>query len=170
MPVSKPDATKFDNANDSIAESRAELYTLATSFNTIADEYNAGTLGGNGTDYPNTSVTNVSVSGTTNTTLIAGVLNSLICTGSGSGPLNVECNTLGYNVQTFLYIDVSGITAGPLNINLQYNGTTFHSNNAGTSTPYLVRILDTGLEGSSAGSNNIAVFGGQLGGFTSIDE
>jgi len=46
MPVSKPDATKFDNANDSIAESRPELYTLVTSFNTIADEYNAGTLGG----------------------------------------------------------------------------------------------------------------------------
>lgn len=44
--VSKPDATKFDNENDSIAESRAELHTLATSFNTIADEYNAGTLGG----------------------------------------------------------------------------------------------------------------------------
>jgi len=43
--VSKPDATKFDNENDSIAESRAELHTLATSFNTIADEYNAGTLG-----------------------------------------------------------------------------------------------------------------------------
>lgn len=45
MAVTKPDATAFDNANDSIATSRAELYTLVTSFNTIADEYNAGTLG-----------------------------------------------------------------------------------------------------------------------------
>lgn len=48
MAVTKPDATAFDNANDSIANSRAELYTMATSFNTIADEYNAGTLGGSG--------------------------------------------------------------------------------------------------------------------------
>lgn len=48
MAVTKPDATAFDNANDSIANSRAELYTLATSFNTIADEYNAGSLGGGG--------------------------------------------------------------------------------------------------------------------------
>lgn len=46
--VAKPDATVFDNADDSIATSRAELHTLATSFNTIADEYNAGTLGGGG--------------------------------------------------------------------------------------------------------------------------
>lgn len=44
MTVTKPDATVFDNAEDSIATSRAELYTLATSFNTIADDYNAGLL------------------------------------------------------------------------------------------------------------------------------
>jgi hypothetical protein len=48
MPVTKPDATVFDNDADSIATSRPELFTLATSFNTIADEYNAGTLGGGG--------------------------------------------------------------------------------------------------------------------------
>lgn len=44
MAVTKPDATVFDNADDSIATSRAELHTLATSFNTIADDYNAGLL------------------------------------------------------------------------------------------------------------------------------
>lgn len=44
MTVTKPDATVFDNADDSIATSRAELHTLATSFNTIADDYNAGLL------------------------------------------------------------------------------------------------------------------------------
>lgn len=48
MSVTKPDATVFDNDADSIATSRPELFTLATSFNTIADEYNAGTLGGGG--------------------------------------------------------------------------------------------------------------------------
>ena len=46
MSVTKPDVTAFDNDNDSIATARAELETLVTSFNTIADEYNAGTLGG----------------------------------------------------------------------------------------------------------------------------
>lgn len=50
MPVTKPDATVFDSADDSIATSRSELHQLAVSFNTIADEYNAGTLGGSGTD------------------------------------------------------------------------------------------------------------------------
>lgn len=46
--LSKPDASKFDADNDSIATSRSELYTLATNFNLLADEYNAGNLGGIG--------------------------------------------------------------------------------------------------------------------------
>lgn len=46
MSVTKPDATKFDADSDSISASRPELLTLVNSFNTIADEYNAGTLGG----------------------------------------------------------------------------------------------------------------------------
>lgn len=46
MSVTKPDANAFDSADDSIASAREELHTLVTSFNTIADEYNAGTLGG----------------------------------------------------------------------------------------------------------------------------
>lgn len=50
MAVTKPDATVFDNADDSIATSRAELHTLATSFNTIADDYNAGLLTQSGND------------------------------------------------------------------------------------------------------------------------
>ncbi|WKW35140.1 hypothetical protein [Phage DSL-LC06] len=46
--LSKPDASKFDADSDSIATSRSELYTLATNFNLLADEYNAGNLGGIG--------------------------------------------------------------------------------------------------------------------------
>lgn len=46
MSVTKPDPTAFDSAEDSIASARPELETLVNSFNTIADDYNAGLLGG----------------------------------------------------------------------------------------------------------------------------
>lgn len=46
MAVAKPDPTKFDSDDDSISEARPELETLVNSFNTIADDYNAGLLGG----------------------------------------------------------------------------------------------------------------------------
>lgn len=36
-PTVKPDSTKFDNANDSIAESRAELKTVSDNLNDIID-------------------------------------------------------------------------------------------------------------------------------------
>ena len=45
MAVVKPDASAFD-ANDKISAAQPELKTLVTSFNTIADDYNAGLLTG----------------------------------------------------------------------------------------------------------------------------
>lgn len=45
MAVVKPDPNAFD-ANDKISAAQPELKTLVTSFNTIADDYNAGLLGG----------------------------------------------------------------------------------------------------------------------------
>lgn len=46
MPVTLPDATKFDSDSDTIKESRPELKKMADAINTIGAEYNAGTLGG----------------------------------------------------------------------------------------------------------------------------
>lgn len=46
MPVTLPDATKFDSDSDKISESRPELKKMADAINTIGAEYNAGTLGG----------------------------------------------------------------------------------------------------------------------------
>jgi len=45
MAVVKPDPNAFD-ANDKISAAQPELKTLVTSFNTIADDYNAGLLTG----------------------------------------------------------------------------------------------------------------------------
>jgi len=46
MPVTLPDASKFDSDSDTIKESRPELKKMADAINTIGAEYNAGTLGG----------------------------------------------------------------------------------------------------------------------------
>jgi hypothetical protein len=185
MPVTKPDATKFDNANDSIAESRAELYTLVTSFNTIADEYNAGTLGTDtqleagtgititqpdsagkytitntvtgGITLPNTTITSINFgAGSTQTgTCIADVTNAFHCTGSAASTLNIECQNLSINGIHHIYIEREGVSGG-LALNFKYKNQQFLTVANGTDSRfYRVTLLDTGREGSSAGNREI---------------
>lgn len=57
-PTNKPDAAKFDNANDSIAESRTELNTMATNLNDIIDFIDvSGITDGQGLIYDSASGT-----------------------------------------------------------------------------------------------------------------
>lgn len=125
MTVTKPDATVFDNADDSIATSRAELHTLATSFNTIADDYNAGNLGGTAatsitelifgffTEDPTVSI-GVVFNGTVYSTVISDIKgdtsNVIIDTAGGtfslvSGTYYIEGTSFG----RFINVDSGGI-------------------------------------------------------------
>jgi len=62
MPVTLPDASKFDSDSDTIKESRPELKKMADAINTIGAEYNAGTLGGGGGIQEIVAGTNITVS------------------------------------------------------------------------------------------------------------
>ena len=187
MPVSKPDATKFDNANDSIAESRAELYTLVTSFNTIADEYNAGTLGtdtqleagtginitqpdsagkytitntvSSGITLPNTSITSTyfAAPGTLSVTALANATNAFHNTGSGASTLEIELQNLEVNGVHYVWIERSQVSGG-LSVDWLFNAQNFSSiTNGSDDRLYQIRIIDTGKEGSSAGNNLIYI-------------
>lgn len=134
--VTKPDATVFDNDADSIATSRPELFTLATSFNTIADEYNAGTLGGGG------------LAGSYETPTNLGTVTST-AEYSLSTPFSViNSNQTGTNVQVTLKFD-----AQPAN-------STWHvlaTRNAGgeTGNSDLVCTLDSGEDSAGGYSSSI---------------
>ena len=184
MTVTKPDATVFDNADDSIATSRAELYTLATSFNTIADEYNAGTLGGvteivagnnitvtqpdsagaftisaSNFQIPDSQETVVTRTGATVTSdCVAGVTNVFRLSGASTYTHVVNIDNLGYNGTFLVYWDPSAVVGGAA-YQFRLSGANLLTGSA-TTTPlvYRVSVINT-LKQDSAGGTELAIFG-----------
>ena len=154
MAVTKPDATAFDNANDSIANSRAELYTMATSFNTIADEYNAGTLGGGGA-IGATTKTDVTRTGATVDVAQTANSQAFHCTGASSYTLRIEYSSLTANTPILNYVRYDG--TGTLTVEHYMNGDTLGStvlgNNSGFYRYWI--FMDIGTNSDSAGSTDV---------------
>ena len=158
MAVTKPDATAFDNANDSIANSRAELYTMATSFNTIADEYNAGTLGGGGA-IGATTKTDVTRTGATVDVAQTANSQAFHCTGGSSYTLRIEYSSLTANTPVINYVryDGTGILTIEHYMNGDIIGSTELTDNNGHYRYWI--FMDIGTNSDSAGSTDVVPVG-----------
>lgn len=158
MSVTKPDATVFDNADDSIATSRPELYTLATSFNTIADEYNAGTLGG-GALLPDTDFESLSDNETTyNKTPTARAMSYVISGQTRTPTLNIQLETQSANTQLMFFVR-NDMASNDVTVNYKIGSDTIGSNTISPSNGRIRTyiLFDTGLS-DSAGGTTIAVY------------
>lgn len=148
--ISLPDATKFDSDTDTIKESRPELKTMADAVNTIGAEYNAGTLGGSGVEFPFTTNTfQITMGG--KVTLPFQYATNFIEVGfddndSTGNTGNIEialdnwtgsgfCNMIFFTAPS----DGSGGGSNSLDVNYTYGGSTVASN-IGTSATGTVLI------------------------------
>ena len=98
MAVTKPDPTKFDSDDDSISEARPELEILVNSFNTIADDYNDGSLGAGGLGtygIPTTTLFPASGSYTTSTSVSpTESQNHVVIRGRGNITLGIDIKAI----------------------------------------------------------------------------
>ena len=143
-PTSKPDSTAFDNADDSIANSRAELKTMSDAVNDVVDfidptgittdqilKYNgtkmvAGDAAGALT-YPAATVVTVSGTGTQNVTLANNSTTIYRATGGSATSIRVECSNLadGINKSILVLIDNQTSPLSNVSFSFYYNGALF---------------------------------------------
>lgn len=149
MSVTKPDATAFDSATDSIASARSELLTLVNSFNTIADDYNSGTLGGGGGLGANPAVLSTVTSLPDTRTQTARYSQVLVNT-SNSGILTVVIDDMPIDNVWELTVICQGGMSGSVDVKFTHAGdsagdsfTSGTTNIGTTSTHFTIRQFST---------------------------
>ena len=143
-PTNKPDSTAFDNADDSISTSRAEIKTMSDAVNDVVDfidptgistdqvlKYNGTKMvagdAASSLTFPNGTVVTVAGTGTQAVTLANNTTTIYRATGGAITTINIECTNLADGDNKTLLVLVENLTSPQRNVSFQffYNGTAF---------------------------------------------
>jgi len=143
-PTSKPDSTAFDNADDAISTSRAEIKTMSDAVNDVVDfidptgittdqilKYNGTKMvaseAASSINFPAATEVIVSGTGTQAVTLANNSTTLYRATGGSATTINIDCSNLADGVNKTLLVLVENQTSPQSNVSFQYfyNGTAF---------------------------------------------